>query len=142
MSIVESRYEVEAQAEPFATVAVRTGEDTKSLEPANDVFGHNALACQLPVGLFLFGRQGIILAFLVRRATVAMELVDSFVTTVTSATGLFLQRQLACLEKCKVVHIAFAKGGSQQTERAGLHYELSLAGMAFLLATVMLFLFF
>ena len=55
MNVVECGYEVETQGESFAAIAVRACKDAKSLEPADDVFGHNSFACQLSVSLFLFG---------------------------------------------------------------------------------------
>ena len=142
MSIIESRYEVEAQSESFATIAIRASQDTESLEPTDDVFGHNTLARQLPIGSLLLRREWMMPAFFVWRATVVMMLIDSFVTAIAQAAGLWLQRQAARFEECKVMHFTFGKGGCQQAMRAGLHYELSLAGVALLLAAVMPLLFF
>ena len=142
MSIVESRYEVEAQSELFATIAIRASQDTESLEPTDDVFSHNTLARQLPVGLLLLRRERMMLALFVWRATVVMMLIDSFIAAIAQAAGLWLQRQTARFEECKVVYFTFGKGGCQQAVRAGLHYELSLAGVALLLAAVMPLLFF
>ncbi len=72
MSIVKGSNQVETQAEPLAPVAVRASQDAKPLEPADDVFGHNPLLGQLPVGLLLGGRERMMLAPLTWRATVAM----------------------------------------------------------------------
>ena len=142
MRIVKCSYEVEAQAEPPPAISVRADQDTKPLEPADNVFGHNTLACQLPVRSLLLIRQWVVLAFLVRCATVAMMFVDALVATITGAASFLLQRQPTCLKQGEIVRFALAKGGCQQTARAGLHYELSLAGVALLLAAVVLFLFF
>ena len=82
------------------------------------------------------------LALFVRGATVVMMLVDSLIAAVADATGFFLQGQTAGLEERKVVHFTFGKSRCQQTALTRLHYELSLAGVAFLLAAVVFPLFF
>ena len=142
MSIVKSSNQIEAQAEPLAAVAVRASQDAKPLEPTNDMFSHNTLAGQLPVSLLLCRRERMMLALLVRGATVTMIFVDSFVAAVGGAAGFFLQRQAASLEERKVVCFTFGKSRGQQTLSAGLHYELRFAGVALFLATVVFFLFF
>ena len=84
----------------------------------------------------------MVLAFLVRCATVAMMLVDSLVAAVAGAAGLCLQRQAARLEECKIVRFAGTKRGGQQTAACCVDYELGFAGVALFLAAVVLLLFF
>jgi hypothetical protein len=64
VSIVESGYKIEAQAKPFTAIAVRPTQDPEPLKPTDHMFGGNALACQLPIGLLLFRRERMMLAFL------------------------------------------------------------------------------
>ncbi len=84
----------------------------------------------------------MMLALLVRCATVTMMLVDALITAVCDAAGFFLQGQAARLEEGKVMRFAAAKGSGQQPLGAALHYNLGFAGVALLLATVVLLLFF
>ncbi len=84
----------------------------------------------------------MMLALLVRRATVIMMLVHALIAAVTLATGFCLQRQTAGLEERKVVCFACGKSRRQQPPGACFHHNLGFAGVTLFLATVMLSLFF
>lgn len=123
MKVVKSSDEVESQAESLAAVAVGASQQAEPLEPADDMFSHNAFARHLLVFLLLFGRKGTMLALFVRGATgaaAAIMLLDALIATIAGAAGELLQRQAAFLEEGEVVQLAFGKGGRQQTTAAGL----------------------
>ncbi len=124
MKVIKSSHEVESQAESLAAVAVRASQQAEPLEPPDDVLSHNTLPRQVFVFLFLFSRQGMMAALLVRSATgtaAALMLLQTLIAAVARAAGELLQRQAAALEEREVVHAAFGKGGGQQTAAAALH---------------------
>lgn len=111
--VVERCQESEAQAEALAPVSVALGENTKDLETSDDVLGHEALLCQLPILSFLLARERMVLALLVRCAAIWVQFGDAQVAAVRQARDLCWHRHSALGEDLKVVRAARAEGDRQ-----------------------------
>lgn len=142
MSVVKRGNQVEAQCQTLAPVAVGAAQNMEAFEPTNDMLHVQALARQRLVFLFLLGCERMMFAFFVWRARVLMVLLNSFVATVTQATGLVLERQGAPLEQGKVMHAAGAKGSGYDAFVGLLHYHLRFGSVPLFLAAVVALLLF
>jgi len=140
--ITNSRQQVEAQAEPFAPVAVAFTQDAKHLEPRQHMLHNHPLPRQGFILHFLLRCERMMLAFLVRRLTVAMPPLDSSITRIGHTTALLAQPQSALLKQSKVMHVSCTKSCSQNASTALLYYHLNLQGVPLLLAAEERFAFF
>ena len=86
---------------------------------------------QEAVFLFLLGRERVMLALLVGRARVGMQIVEAFVAAVSQTGCGGQQGQARVFEESKVMGFSFCKGGAKQPFVAFSHHDLGLLGMAF-----------
>ncbi len=88
MGVIERSDEIKTQAEAPTAVTVGTTQNTKSLEPTNDMFSHNPVACQLTIVLLVVLRERMAFTAFVRCTAVAVLLVHALVPTIAGTAGL------------------------------------------------------
>ena len=86
--------------------------------------------------LFLFEREPMMLAFLVRCLAVGVEFMHTLITAIGQQFQSGRQRQAALLEKSKVVRPSSACDHAQNLLRAIVNHDLPFLGVAFLLTRV------
>lgn len=106
------------------------------------MFHHNPLLRQPAVFLLLLWCQGMMFTLFVGSQCFLMLLAPALVTTVSQTLSLRQQRQLALLQKPKVMGFARSKGQGDQAFIRFPQDELSFGSVALFLTTVVLFLFF
>ena len=92
--------------------------------------------------LFLWGRERMMLAFLMWDLTVMMEFVHALVAGIGQQFNRWSQCQTAVLEQSKVMSFAYTGRHTQNLLRGLVNHDLSLLGMAFLLTGIAATLFF
>ena len=137
--ITDRRQQIEAQSKgfapiAFAPIAVTPAQDAEDFEACQSVFHDHALARQLAVVFLLFGRERMMLAFLVRRLTVLVPAVQAPVAGISQTAALFTQPQTAAFEQREVVGVTGTKSRGHNAPTLLLDHNLSFQGVPFLLA--------
>ena len=137
--ITDRRQQIEAQSKgfapiAFAPIAVTPAQDAEDFEACQSVFHDHALARQLAVVFLLFGRERMMLAFLVRRLTVLVPAVQAPVAGISQTAALFTQPQTAAFEQREVVGVTGTKSRGHNAPTLLPDHNLSFQGVPFLLA--------
>ena len=106
MQISDGREKIESETKAFSTVSVSATENSEAFEITQHMFNGNTACGQGVVLLFLFGRERMMLAFLVRCLAVGVEFVYALIAAVGQQFHSRGQSQTAAFEEGKVVHFA------------------------------------
>ena len=134
--VVNGRNQVKAQPKPLAPVAVALRQNPKDFQAADDVFYHETLLRQLPVGLLFLVGERVQLAFLVRRLAVGMMPHQAQIAAVRQAAGPAKQSRPALDQQLEVVPLARAEGRGDDAPTSLLDQALGFLRVALLLAAV------
>ncbi len=106
------------------------------------MFDTDATRGQCFVFLFLFGRERMVLAFLVRCLAVGVQFVHALIAAISQKFEVRRNGQATAFEQRKIMRFAGAGCHAQNHLFAVVNHDLSFLGMAFFLAGVAVALFF
>ena len=106
------------------------------------MFDTDATRGQGFVFLFLFGRERMMLAFLMRRVAVGVQFVHALIAGISQKFQVRRNGQTAALEQRKIMGFTGTRSHAQNPLLAVVNHDLSFLSMALFLAGVAVALFF
>jgi len=135
--VVNSSDQIEAHGKSLSAITIPLTQDTKHLQPAENMFDQNSFSCRSPIPLLFFLCQGLVLGFLERRLAVFVEFCQALITGIRQNTNVLGNLSLVILEKLKVMFTSISKSRGYDFSGLLLGDPLRFLRVALLFTAVM-----
>ena len=140
--VVDTGDQVEPQPKTLPAISVAVGNDSETLQCADNMLVQNTLTGHHTVEPLVLRRQRLLLAPLLWQQTVGMDFGDSKIPRIRNGADGRIHEQAGFLVQAKIMLAAFGETGADNLPRWLGHHHLGFYRVPLFLARVVPFLFF